>query len=881
MSNIEPRNRRQPWRNLSLVYARVAQRATLPLTLAMLAGACGGGSSPAPPPTPPAPPPPPEPATINIPPGRAALGLISAGEVRFLAIAAGGDETELAVAATGDDGRFADREVETSHTGPLRINVGPNDEGTSRYLCDLLDGCEGQDGARADFGDTLPLSASLSAAISSTSSETPDTVNITPFTTAAVERAITLGGLTAANIDQANREMAEALEKLLSQILQRDDIDLGDDPGAISIVDLTDAPGRIALDHTNVELLVAILNAALLGLVGEANDADVVQLLAEAFADSGVLPANDTVADGETVDMADLLRVATGELEELLANTERLDDVRQLLGLDNGAQADELLDRMRDLIVTYEGVTDTVELEQVDSDGDGLANLDEIGDGLDPQNPDSDGDTVADGRDPFPLDGARTVTPDVFPSASEFAALCANPRTGGFPDRPGTFVDENNWLRSWSNNLYLWYDEIVDVDPVLHPTRRYFDLMKTFAVTPSGADRDQFHFTYSTDRWRQLSQSGVSSGYGLAFAILARRPPRDVRVAYIEPDSPASRANLSRGARILTVDGANVAYGSAAALNAAFFPAGTGETHTFEIRDLGASAQRTVRLTSAVITSDPVQNDQTIETSSGTVGYMLFNDHIATAERAIVDAVTEFEQAGIDDLVLDLRYNGGGYLAIASQMAYMIAGSSARGQTFEEIRFNDKHPTFNPVTGRALLPIPFYDETIGLSVPSGRALPSLNLSRVFVLTGGGTCSASESIMNGLRGIDLEVIQIGATTCGKPYGFYAIDNCGTTYFSIQFQGVNAKGFGDYPDGFSPQNTNRVEGVSVPGCVVGDDFDHALGDVDEARFKAALRYRTDPTCSAPAALRSSAPAPGLRVSPTADAVVPKSIWLRNRW
>ncbi len=879
MSNIEPRNSRQRSRNPSLACATVPLRAALPLTLAVLVGACGGGSSPAPPPAPP--PPPPDPASIAIPPGRAALGLISTGEVRFLAIAAGGEETELAVAATGDDGRFADREVETSHTGPLRINVGPNDEGTSRYLCDLSDGCEGPDGARADFGETLSLSASLSAAVSSTSSEPPDTVNITPFTTAAVERAITLGGLTAANIDQANREMAETLEKILSQILQRDDIDLGDDPGAISIVDLTDAPGRIALDHTDVELLVAILNAALLGLVGGTTDDDVVQLLAEAFADSGVLPANDTVADEETVDMADLLRVATGELEELLANAERLDAVRQLLALDNATQADELLDRMRDLIVTYEGVTDTVELEQVDSDGDGLANLAEIEDGLDPQDPDSDGDTVADGRDPFPLDGARTVTPDVFPPASEFAALCANPRTGGFPDRPGTFVDENNWLRSWSNNLYLWYDEIVDVDPVLHPTRRYFDLMKTFAVTPSGADRDQFHFTYSTERWEQLSQSGVSAGYGAAFAILARRPPRDARVAYVEPDSPASRANLSRGARILTVDGADVAYGSPAVLNAGLFPADTGETHEFEIQDPGASEPRRVTLTSAVITSDPVQSDMTIETSSGTVGYMLFNDHIATAERELVNAVTEFERAGIDDLVLDLRYNGGGYLAIASQMAYMIAGSSARGQTFEEIRFNDKHTTFNPVSGRALSPIPFYDETVGFSVPLGRALPSLNLSRVFVLTGGGTCSASESIINGLRGIDLEVIQIGATTCGKPYGFYPADNCGVTYFSIQFQGVNAKGFGDYPDGFSPQDTDGVEGVSVPGCVVGDDFEHALGDINEARFAAALRYRTEAACPEPAALRSARPTAGPRVAPMPDAVVPKSIWLQNRW
>ena len=56
----------------------------------------------------------------------------------------------------------------------------------------------------------------------------------------------------------------------------------------------------------------------------------------------------------------------------------------------------------------------------------------------------------------------------------------------------------------------------------------------------------------------------------------------------------------------------------------------------------------------------------------------------------------------------------------------------------------------------------------------------------------------------LRGIDIEVIQIGSTTCGKPYGFYGLDNCGTTYFTVQFRGVNAKGYGDYSDGFSPSN-----------------------------------------------------------------------------
>ena len=82
----------------------------------------------------------------------------------------------------------------------------------------------------------------------------------------------------------------------------------------------------------------------------------------------------------------------------------------------------------------------------------------------------------------------------------------------------------------------------------------------------------------------------------------------------------------------------------------------------------------------------------------------------------------------------------------------------------------------------------------GTTIDPGVALPSLNLSRVFILATGSTCSASEAIVNRLRGIDVEVVLIGDTTCGKPYGFYPTDNCGTTYFTVQFAGANAKGLG---------------------------------------------------------------------------------------
>jgi carboxyl-terminal processing protease len=452
-----------------------------------------------------------------------------------------------------------------------------------------------------------------------------------------------------------------------------------------------------------------------------------------------------------------------------------------------------------------------------------------------------------------------------FSPAATFAAQCVSPRTGTdpvtmqpYPDKAGTALDEKNWLRSWTNDLYLWFSEVPDQDPASFASdATYFDALKTSATTASGKPKDRFHFTYPTATWEALSQSGVQAGYGANFVIIAAVPPREVVVAYTEPGSPAALApaSLARGAQLLTVDGVDLVNAndqtSINTLNAGLSPQTVGETHTFSIEDLGSTTPRTVTLVSANITETPVQNVLTIPTAGvGLVGYMLFNDHIATAESELVAAFNQLKTAGVHDLVLDIRYNGGGFLDIASEVAYMIAGPTpTAGQTFELQQFNSKNPTVNPVTQTAIVPLGFHTTTQGFSVTAGQALPSLNLSRVFVLTSGSTCSASESIINSLQGVNLQVIQIGSTTCGKPYGFYPADNCAVTYFSIQFQDTNAKGFGDYPDGFTPQNTVATEGVLVPGCSVADDFTHSLGDPTEGLLASALSYGATGVCPVP--------------------------------
>jgi hypothetical protein len=447
-----------------------------------------------------------------------------------------------------------------------------------------------------------------------------------------------------------------------------------------------------------------------------------------------------------------------------------------------------------------------------------------------------------------------------FAPASTLAGLCVAPRvdaTSG--DRQGTLTAEKAWVRSYIDETYLWYDEVPDLSPVSYPTAKDFFLaLKTPAKTASGRSRDRFHFDLDTPTWDALQQ-GSGSGYGFELAALSTTRPREYLIAYSEPNSPAGRAKIARGAQILSVDGADLVNGSDIdTLNAGLFPAGPGEDHTFTLLDLGAHTPRTVTLTSEVVSIAPVQNVSTLNTANGKVGYMLFNDHNFPAEGELIAGIRQLKAAGIQDLVLDLRYNGGGLLYIASQLAYMIAGPQTNGKIFERLTFSDKRSadSNNPINS-----YPFFDVSSGFDGTGTIAdapLPSLGLNRVFVLTSVNTASASESIINSLQGIGVNVVRVGTTTFGKPYGFTPVDNCGFTYFSVEFKGTNNVGYGDYDDGFAPT------------CVVADDFSHALGESAEGRLATALSYRATGACPAgttPGAIseKSASPEPKLFRSP----------------
>ena len=348
----------------------------------------------------------------------------------------------------------------------------------------------------------------------------------------------------------------------------------------------------------------------------------------------------------------------------------------------------------------------------------------------------------------------------------------------------------------------------------------------------------------STAQWNALAQTGVVGGYGIEWALASPTPPRNARVVYVENGSQAATAGVARGDSLLQVmvDGVAIDFvnttdsAQIAKLNEAIFSPAQGRQATFRLRG-NDGVERAVALTASAVTTTPVKQAKIIDTANGRVGYLLFNDFILPGEAQLRAAFETFRAANIGDLVLDLRYNGGGYLFMASQLAYMIAPAArTAGKTFERSMYSDKRAAASDSPSSNMPFLSTSSGVAGTGTLPNTPLPNLALNRVYVLTSAGTCSASESVINGLRGIDVEVIVLGSSTCGKPFGFTAKDNCGLSYFPVEFEGVNAKGFGDFADGFAPT------------CPVADDLDSPLGAESEGMLAAALAYRSGGTCPA---------------------------------
>ena len=429
-------------------------------------------------------------------------------------------------------------------------------------------------------------------------------------------------------------------------------------------------------------------------------------------------------------------------------------------------------------------------------------------------------------------------TANVFEPSGYFDQVCATPRVG--LDRQGTTLHEKYWIRSFSHETYLWHDELTDIDPASIESKfTYFSRMRTRAFVRTGRAKDRHHGATNTERYRQRQNAAPKPSFGFD------RSGSTLRNVY--PGAPADTAGLKRGDVIVS------------ATPAGWTSPVAGTAYAFTIRGRGSASTRQVSLTPQVLSKPPVQHVKVIDTdssdtdSSEKVGYMAFFDFNRPAERELAEAIKTLKAGNVKDLVLDLRYNGGGLGHVAGELAYMIVGDQP-GRTFMRLQHNgkldeymDRYVRDEDDEDSPLDLIPFISQAVGYALTENEALPTLDLERVFVLSTSATCSASEALINGILGVDgLEVILIGGKTCGKPHGFYGTDNCGSLYFTIQVAVVNDRDFGAYDDGFYPADAREPYGVSVPGCQVADDLTRDLGDKREAMLAAALHYRENGRC-----------------------------------
>jgi len=384
---------------------------------------------------------------------------------------------------------------------------------------------------------------------------------------------------------------------------------------------------------------------------------------------------------------------------------------------------------------------------------------------------------------------------------------------------------------------YFWHLVMPQGDPSLPTLDAYF---QSLLLRPA----DRFSFSQPTSVSNQVFD-GRRVGYG--YALVWDPALQRLQVRNVEPLSPVAAAGLHRGDTVLSIDGkspAQVLAGDPAPASVAGVP------RKFEIQDT-QGVTRTLQVTSQEYTVSPLAQVTTfdVKRKDGTqakVGYLAYHQFVFYTDFELRDAFDRFRAEGVSELVVDLRYNGGGSVSVSRDLASYIGGALTQGKVFARLRFNesDLGNNFN---------FDYLDTTRAPGLPG--------LSRVVVIAAGGTASASELLINGLKPF-VPVVLVGQTTYGKPYGFIPRDDCGTTYNAVNFETVNALGEGGYTAGIAPQ------------CPADDDLSHELGDPAERRLRVALNYIATNSCG-PLAAKGLARPP---VVPLGE-LVPPGMFIRR--
>ncbi len=394
-------------------------------------------------------------------------------------------------------------------------------------------------------------------------------------------------------------------------------------------------------------------------------------------------------------------------------------------------------------------------------------------------------------------------------------------------ETPGCDVaSQKDWLRAYMVDQYFWTGTSPNPEPASYSTvQNYYDalLFTGDALVP----KDKWSYITPTATYSQFFGAGKTMSYGIFVNGIEGVLP--LRVRYVEPKSPAATQGLKRGDVILSANTRSASELITSKDFSVLTPAAVGDRLELQIE--GTTGPRSVTLTAATFDLTPVSVGQVLTLPNGArAGYVLLKDFISQAEAPLAAAFANFRAQRATELIIDLRYNGGGLLSTSNLLASLVAGDAAAGQVFVQLNRNARNQAAN--------------STFRLNAANA-SVPVLGFSRVVVLSGSRTCSASELLVNGLKPY-VNVVTVGAASCGKPFGFYPVDHCGNTFSAVNFETVNALGQGRYYNGIAPT------------CTATDNFTGELGAVSESLTAAAVDYLQTGACSTvAAAAANSAP------------------------
>ena len=384
------------------------------------------------------------------------------------------------------------------------------------------------------------------------------------------------------------------------------------------------------------------------------------------------------------------------------------------------------------------------------------------------------------------------------------------------------------------NQFYLWQSEVPNLADDKFKTEEQFNTFLKSNSSPKNLfdnllNKPKDRFSWIVDDYVALEQSfqGTTKSDGIDFG-LSYKPGSTTEifgyVRYIVPNSNAATKNIKRGDMFTGVNGTQLTGTNYESLliNA--------ESYTLNLADYNGttivSNGKTIALTKTTLNENPILINKVFEIGGKKIGYLMYNGFFANYDTQLNDAFGTLKSQGITDLVLDLRYNGGGSVQTSVRLASMITGQFT-GKVFTNLQWNKKNSNEN-------------ENYLFTNKIEATTINSLNLSKLYVLTTKGTASASELIINGLSPY-INVVQIGDKTYGKSVASTMLYDSPTiiskskinpahkyAMLLIIAQNVNSLGFGDYQDGLTP-TFQQAELISTFGV---------LGNSDEPLLSLAI-------------------------------------------